>query len=165
MILRSRRGQLFLIEVVIALSVLIVLISALFSVQTFQKNQPNESLYDNGKQAIELMVDNGLMFQYLSEANYSFYGLGSEFFDPLNSTKLEVKYTIDGMLPALANFKVFVERYNPSLSNWDQIDVVNLVQNLPTGSEIITVEYYCPGFGGVFDQYTFQLQLWLEVSG
>ena len=72
----NKRAQLFLIEVVIALSVLIVLISALFSVQTFENSQPNETLFDNGQQAINLIVDNGLIFQYLSEANYSFYSLG-----------------------------------------------------------------------------------------
>jgi hypothetical protein len=160
----NKRGQLFLIEVVIALSVLIVLISALFSVQTFDNSQPNETLFDNGQQAIDLMVDNGLIFQYLGEANYSFYTLGSEFFDPLNETKQEVEYTIDGILPPLANFKVFTERYNPTTLTWDPIDVINLEQTLPTGSEIVSLEQYFPGFGGVFDQFTFQLMIWYEVS-
>ncbi|MHA2503262.1 MAG: hypothetical protein ACXAE3_10360 [Candidatus Kariarchaeaceae archaeon] len=161
----NRRGQLFLIEVVIALSVLIILISALFTVQTFEVTNSSSNLAESGNQAISVLVESGLMVDYLRQANYSFYTLGDTFFDSLNQTKLNVEYTVDGILPPLANFKILVERYNPSAATWDRIDVLNLEQSLPGGSEIVTVEHYCPGYDGLFDQYTVQIQMWYEVSG
>ena len=159
-----RRGQLFLIEVIIALSVLVVLIAALFSVQTFSPPLDDTTLRQNGEAAISTMVDNGLMYKYLEDANYSYYTENEYILPPTNDTKIDVTTTIEGMLPSVANFKVYTQRYNTTSSSWDQIDIVHVQESFPSGSDLTIVDYYSPGFNGNFVQFKFQLFLWYEVS-
>jgi hypothetical protein len=161
---QMRRGQLFLIEVIIALSIMIILITALFTLQNFSSPTSNTNLDERGNNIIDSLVDDGLLFEYLEQANYSYYIVGSNIFDPQNTTKIEVYNSILAGIPTIANFKAFTERYSKTDNAWERIDIVNYELDLPTGSDIYTVEYYTPGFNGMYDQYKFTLNLWYEVD-
>lgn len=159
-----RRGQLFLIEVIIALSIMIILITALFTLQNFSAPTANTNLDQRGNNIIDGLVESGLIFDYFEQANYSYYIIGSNIFDPQNQTKIDVSNTILAGIPTIANFKAFTERYSKTDNAWERIDIVNYELDLPTGSDIYTVEYYTPGFHAVYDQYKFTLNLWFEVD-
>ncbi|MHA2250251.1 MAG: hypothetical protein ACXAD7_07810 [Candidatus Kariarchaeaceae archaeon] len=161
-----RRAQLFLIEVIIALTVLIVLVTILFSSQTLSPPQDQTNLDARGSNAINLLVESGELWTYYEFANYSYYTIGNKIFDENNVTKLGISNTIESAIPLIANFKVFVYRYNTTAisgEEWVRIDIINFSADSPTGSDIVIVEHYSPGFNGVFVPFKFQLNLWYEV--
>ena len=160
----NKRGQLFLIEVIIALTVLVILVSVLFSIQSYTPSVEADDLTDNANTIIDTLVESGLMYTYLDQANYSYYTVEDRFLDVANQTKIDVKNTIINGIPSIANFKVFTERYNETVSLWDPIDSINLEQSLPAGTDLTLVEFYTPGFNGVYAQFIFKLYIWYEVS-
>jgi hypothetical protein len=143
---------------------MIILITALFTLQSFSTPSSNTNLDERGNNILQSMKDSGLLFEYFAEANYSYYTVGDNIFDPQNTTKVEVYNSILAGIPTIANFKAFTYRYSEADSAWVRIDIVNFNLDLPTGSEIYTVEYYTPGINGIYDQFKFTLFLWYEVD-
>lgn len=159
---RYRRGQLFLIEIIVALSILFVLIAALFSTQQFSPPADTSNLDQLGHEILSTLVDSDILFTYLEQASYSFYKIGERIFDNSNETKVLVFDTIESGIPLIAGFKAYAYQMNGG--QWDRVDIVNFEVTLPSGSETIVNEYYTPGFNGVFIEYKFQLLLWFEVQ-
>ena len=159
-----RRGQLFLIEVIISLSVLIILVTTLFATQNFSPPVSTTNLQQRGEQAIEALVESGNMFSYLNGANNSFYIQGNDIMNENDPLKLAVIDTLYSSLPIIANFKVHVERFNKINLFWEQIDIVNFELSLPSSGKLVTIEYYMPGFNGIFDEFVFRLSIWYEVQ-
>lgn len=164
LIRKFRKGQLFLMEVIISLTVLFALITILFSNQQLTPPPTTNNLDDIGNNILNLLSEDLSLYDYITNANYSFYTLGSSLFDSNNQTKLDIFNTIKAGIPSLANFKTFVFRYNPSNALWDQIDIINFEAYTPSGSDITQTELYLPGFRGFFDQYRIQLSIWYEVQ-
>lgn len=161
---RYRKGQLFLIEMIIAVSVLLVLVTTLFSTQTITSPSDPNTLDGIGDEVIDLLVDSGYLYEYFGMANYSYYTLGQGTFDQLNSTKVLIGDTIASNIPLIANFKVQTWRYNPVLVQWESIDTINNEATTPTGTDISVTEFYIPGFNGGFDEFRFVLNIWYEVG-
>ncbi|MCH8907959.1 MAG: hypothetical protein IH840_12795 [Candidatus Heimdallarchaeota archaeon] len=159
---RYRRGQLFLIEIIVALSILFVLIAALFSTQQFSPPADTSNLDQLGHEILSTLVDSDILFTYLEQASYSFYTIGETIFDNTNETKVVVFDTIESGIPLIAGFKAYA--YQMNAGQWDRVDIVNFEAYIPSGSETIVNEYYTPGFNGVFVEYKFQLLLWFEVQ-
>ena len=164
LIRKYRRGQLFLMEVIISLTVLFALVTILFSNQQLSPPPTSSNLDEVGNNILNLLRDNDDLYEYITDANYSYYDLGSTQFDSNNITKVNIFETIESAIPILANFKTFVFRFNPSTLLWDQIDIINFEAYTPSGSDITQTELYIPGFNGVFDEYRFQLSIWYEVQ-
>ena len=122
---RYRRGQLFLMEIIVALTVLFALVTILFSNQQLSPPPTSNNLSEIGSNSLKLLQENGNLYQYLDQANYSYYILGESIFDANNQTKIDIQNTIRSAIPILANFKIFTFRYNSSLTQWQQIDIVN----------------------------------------
>jgi len=162
--INSKSGQLFLIEVIVALSVLLVLVSALFSLQTFSPTTSTTNLEERGASAIESLVETGTIFTYFDSANNSFYILDERNLDEGDVSKTSVTETIDTSIPIIAEFKVFTYRYNITISEWELLDTINFEVTTPSSNDISTLEYYSPGFNGVFAEFKFQLILWYEVK-
>ncbi len=162
MMRRYRRGQLFLIEIIVALSILFVLIAALFSTQEFSPPADTSNLDQLGQEILSTLVNSRILFTYLEQASYSFYTLNQLIFDSTNETKVLVFDTIQSGIPLIAGFKAFA--YQMTAGQWDRIDKVNAEAYIPGGSETVVNEYYTPGFNGVFTEYKFQLWLWFEVQ-
>ncbi len=158
-----RKAQLFLIEVIISLSILVILITALFSAVNFTNPTNTVDLHNRGVNAINSLEDSGDIYTYFDQANYSYYTLKEDIFDQTNITKKNVENTIMSNLPLIANFKAFTYRYNNTINTWEQIDVLKFENELPSGNDITVVEYYCPGFNGNFAEFKIQLFIWYEV--
>ena len=155
--------QLFLIEVIVALTVLMVLITVLFSTQTISPPPTETNLNESGSNAISALVESGELWNYYDLANESYHVLGKARLEVSNVTKISVTNTIRSSIPVIANFKAYLYRYNSTLLAWVQIDVINFETNDPTSSDIVVVEHYSPGYNGVFAGFKFQLNLWYDV--
>lgn len=162
--LKSRRGQLFLIEVIVALVVLIILITTLFSIQTFSPPPSQTNLQERGENVIDILEINGIIYDYFDLANDSYYIDNNRTVPSSNLVKTQVINTISSNIPTIADFKAFSERYNPILGNWERIDIIKFDTDIPNGVEIEVAEFYSPGFYGEFDQFKFQLLIWYEVN-
>ena len=163
-----KKGQLFLIEVIIAVTVLIVLVSALFAIQSFSPPPSDSNLKDRGDNIIENIRNSGILFDYFDAAFYSFYILKNRNIDNSNSSLFNsqnaVVKDIDAGLSSITNFKAFTERFNDTTGEWERLDTINFEVILPRGNDIVAVEYYTPGYNGVYAQFKFILFLWYEVS-
>ncbi len=164
-----KKGQLFLIEVIVALTVLMVLITVLFSTQTISPPPTETNLNESGSNAISALVESGELWNYYDLANESYHVLGKSRLEVSNVTKISVTNTIRSSIPVIANFKAYLYRFNstlfaidPSIA-WVQIDVINFETNDPTSSDIVVVEHYSPGYNGAFAGFKFQLNLWYDV--
>lgn len=159
-----RRGQLFLIEVIISLSVLLILVTTLFATQNFSPPVGTSNLQQRGEQAIEALIESGDMFAYLEASNDSYYVQDNDIMDANDPLKIAITETIYASLPVIANFKVHVERNNTISSFWEQIDIINFELSLPSSGNLVIIEHYIPGFNGVFDEFIFRLSIWFEVD-
>lgn len=159
-----RKGQLFVIEVLISLTILIVLVTALFSTINFSPPPSNSQLEEIGDNVIDRLVESGDLFSYFDGANYSYYTLYEDIFDNSNATKKAVSDTIASSIPLIANFKAFTYRYNTTEANWEQVDIMNFETTLPVKNNVVIVEYYTPGFNGQFVEFKFQIHIWYEVA-
>ncbi len=161
---KYRKGQLFLMEVIISLTVLFALVTILFSNQQLSPPPTTNNLDEIGNNILNLLHEDDDLYDYLVEANFSYYNLGLTLLDSNNASKVDIFNTIKSAIPILANFKTFVFRFNPVTSLWDQIDIINFEAYTPSGSDITQTELYIPGFNGIFDQYRVQLSIWYEVQ-
>ena len=161
---RYRRGQLFLMEMIVALTVLFALVTILFSNQQLSPPPTSNNLAEIGTNSLELLQESGHLYQYLDHANYSYYTLGESRLDANNQTKIDMHNTIRAAIPILADFKIFTYRFNSSLNQWLQIDIINFEAYTPSGTDISFSEIYVPGFNGIFDQFRVQLTIWFEVQ-
>ena len=160
---RHRKAQLFIMEVIIAVSVLLILVTALFSTQNFSPPPEETNLGERISNAIESIIESGELYDYITSANTSFYVDGNSILDAGNQNKADVKNSILASLPAIASFKAFTLRFNETTQIWQRIDVVNYEIVLPSiGVELI--EQYIPGFRGIFAQFRFQIYAWYEVG-
>lgn len=156
-----KRGQLFLIEVIISITVLIILVTAMFSTVNFSPPVDTSELYESGENAIDILVETGAMEAYVLTANYSYYTLDETLVDVDNADKVVVDETISSSIPLIAEYKAYTYKFDGN--EWKQLDIVNFDASISSGSDIAVVEYYMPGFDGVFEQYRFQIYLWYEV--
>lgn len=161
---RYRRGQLFLMEMIVALTVLFALVTILFSNQQLSPPPTSNNLGEIGANSLNLLQESGDIYEYLDYARYSYYVLGDLRLESNNQTKIDIHNTIKSAIPILADYKLFTYRYNTTLSQWDQIDIVNFEAYTPSGSDISKSELYIPGFNSVFDQFRVQLSIWYEVQ-
>lgn len=153
-----------MIEVIISISVLLVLVTALFGTQQLSPPPDSSNLQEVGENLLDAISNSGKLWEYYEDANYSYYTLDLRVFDSLNETKLDIINSIKSSIPLIANFKAFTYRFNPSTSSWDFIDTINFEAYTPSGSQITFVELYTPGFKGNFEQFKIQLSLWYEVQ-
>ncbi len=164
MISKYRRAQLFVIEVIVALTVLIVLVSILFTPQSLSPPPNQSDLAGDGQNALSLLVKSGNLWKYFEAANYSYYdNTTGIILDANNDTKQPIANTIRSSIPLIANFKAFVYRYNNLSDAWDRIDILNYEAYTPSGIDVEVVEYYFPGYYDLFIPFKFQLNLWFEV--
>ncbi len=168
-LIMRRKGQLFVIEVLISLTILIVLVTALFSTINFSPPPSSSQLEEIGENVLDRLVETGEIFSYFEDANYSYYTLYEDIFDNSNETKKAVSDTITSSIPLIANYKAFTYRYNETVIDleqvgWEQVDIINFETTLPVKNNIVIVEYYTPGFYGQFVEFKFQLHIWYEVE-
>ncbi|MDH5401512.1 MAG: hypothetical protein OEZ01_04400 [Candidatus Heimdallarchaeota archaeon] len=157
------KSQLFLIEVIVSLSVLIIIVTALFSTQNFTPPISTTNLQESGENAIKLLVESGELFLYF-EAAFNNYDLNNlTLLSESDPSKIPVMNTITSSIPSIANYKATAYRYNSTQLDWQQIDIVNYESD-SSGFDVVDVEYYAPGYNGIYQEIIFRLFLWYEVN-
>lgn len=162
----QRKAQLFLIEVIISVSIMVILISALFSTQTI--TPPADDVNDLPAKAEAIIIalkENGLLYNYIDAAKTAFLG-GSELAST-NSTEIEIIHAFTAGLPLTSQFTLRL--YRNSGASYQLIDIANKVP-IPGGANVANYEHYIPGYnsptyGPLFEEYRFQVLLWYNIAG
>ncbi len=163
--MRGRKSQLFVIEVLIAVGVLLVLLSTLFASQNFSDPINDDVTSDQVllEKAISSVRTSGALYEYFDAARQEFLNGGD--LPSTNQTEITLIQGISAALPS--NFRFSVRLYSDLSSNgtFTLIDLAN--QEVPrTGAEqLIIYEYYSSShyseiFGPVYHKYRLQVIAW-----
>lgn len=141
---RSKKAQLFVIEVIFSVALLLALTIFIFTVSTQQQETTttNESMKGISKQvyaSLKDMRENLVLDHYIEKANTSFYTT-SQFLDNANPQKLAVEETLQSTLTNNYMFRATLFRNDNN--QWRIIDMIHETQQPPQGARTITVEYF-----------------------
>ncbi|NPD87857.1 MAG: hypothetical protein HGN29_03990 [Asgard group archaeon] len=148
---KNKKGQLFIIEAFIAVSVMIIMVTALYEVQlaTQPSTEPNfqEDIYNT----LKLLDKNGILDEYIVTVET---GSAVE----ITNIKNTIKQAIYGVLPDNGEFQLYCE-------NMESIDVVInswINQALILPKETIGIDYLITEVNGEFESYIYHFQVWLK---
>ncbi len=159
------RAQLFIIEVVVAVTVLILLLSGLFSIQNTQSPpQSVENLEYQIEATLDALKDSHALYNYYDAAKER-YQAGSTLADS-NDTALVIINAFRTVLPEAAEFTILLYfRISGSFTPIDRLNEVSIPSNVQlTSVEDISMGHYSPVYGLVSDTYRIQVQAWYEVG-
>ncbi len=148
---KNKKGQLFIIEAFIAVSVMIIMVTALYEVQLATQPSSEPNFQDDIYNTLKLLDQNGLLDEYIITVKT---GSPAEIID----IKTVLKQSIYGILPDNGEFQLFCENMNSSseMSNsW-----INQALTLP--KETIGIDYLITEVNGAFESYIFHFQVWLK---
>jgi hypothetical protein len=148
---KNKKGQLFIIEAFIAVSVMIIMVTALYEVQlaTQPSTEPNfqEDIYNT----LKLLDQTGFLDEYIVTVKT---GSPAE----IANIKTTLKQSIYGMLPDNGEFRLFCE----SLNNSSVVTNGWINQGLTLPKETIGIDYLITEVNGEFESYIFHFQVWLK---
>ena len=161
----KKRSVLFIVEVIIAISVLLLLLGGLFAVQNRITPATDLSkLYDRVEICVNGLVEKRTIFDYFDAVNAtlnSSLGVSDK-----NAMKLLITQALMTALPVTASFAIFtsiIDDSNLSLV----VDVINGPVN-PISEPAVHYEYYSQGYYSqtsssfVFTSFKFAVQAWYE---
>ena len=157
-IVRNRRGQLFLIEVFISVSVLILLMSALVIIapsSNSRESTSNDELIENAQFILQTLQEAGLLKDYLEE------------FHNDNSTNLtlqrEIAEITEYSVSSIVRFQFNFLRLD-SNQEWEVLDALHFDSGAEPAesAEIVSIETFVGGFSTTLASYTVQINLWYE---
>ncbi len=159
------KSQLFVIEVLVAVGVILILLTTLFSAQNFSepiKDDPSTELKYMENAVMELKR-NGILYEYFDAARQAY--LSGTPLSANSPVEQKLIQSIQSSLPS--NFEFLVSLYHDVNDNgtFTLIDLAN--QNSPQSadSNILVYEYYSAAHnsvasGPVYERYRFQLTAW-----
>jgi hypothetical protein len=165
---RKRRGQLFMIEVIVSVSVMVILITSLFA---FQNISPPPIRTDHLVHDIEVAVltlkEHGILYEFFDASKNSFFDEGIPL-PETDETERQVVRALTTSLPTIVSLTIqlfyFDETTNTSI-------IINSANNvpIPPAASIQSYEYYSPGhyseiYGYTTDTYRFLVLAWYEVA-
>ncbi len=155
-LLRNRQGQLFLMEVLIAISVLIIMVAALNNVSTNSERRGPSDLKETATSVLSSLGDGGILSEYVSVVQT---GSPTE----LNASRSDLASSIYGMLTGNSEFVLKVFEYSGG-GVWTEVvgGTLNPTISAPTGVETVVVEYMVAGYGNVLHGHSLQLTVWYE---
>ena len=163
--MKQKRSQLFVIEVLVAIGVIIILLSTLFSSQNFSEpsqDNPSEDLayLEN---AVLAAKDSGILYKYFDDARTAY--LGGSSLSSTDPTEQALVNSLKASLPE--NFQFFVSLYYDANSNdtYVLIDLANQNAVQLPDTSLLVYEYYSPAHnsannGPVYERYRFQVTAW-----
>ncbi|MHA1953351.1 MAG: hypothetical protein ACW96U_05350 [Candidatus Heimdallarchaeaceae archaeon] len=148
---KNKKGQLFIIEAFIAVSVMIIMVTALYEVQlaTQPSSEPNfqEDIYNT----LKLLDKNGILDEYIVTVQN---GSAIE----IANIKNTIKQSVYGILPDNGEFQLFCE--NMASSGVVSNSWINQALILP--KESIGIDYLITEINGEFESYIYHFQVWLK---
>lgn len=148
---KSKKGQLFIIEAFIAVSVMIIMVTALYEVQLATQPAADSRFQLEVYSTLEALDVNGFLDDYI----YSI----------INSIPADVIYyrniitqAIYGALPDHGEFKLYYEDLQTSL-----VVSGSYINNpLTPGDSVVSIDYLITEVYGEYAPYTIHLQVWLK---
>jgi len=147
---KSKKGQLFVIEAFIAVSVMILMVAAIYEVQ-LATYPPKEQKYDDLAYTIlESLDKSGTLDDYISTLKR---GTTSE----IESFTASIRSTIYASLPDNGDFYFYCK--NISSNQVIEDSIINSPSQKP--SDTVAAEYLITEINGLHEPYLFHLSIWM----
>ena len=148
---KNKKGQLFIIEAFIAVSVMIIMVTALYEVQLATQPSSEPNFQDDIYNTLKLLDKNGILDEYIITVET---GSAVE----IANIKNTIKQSIYGILPDNGEFQLFCE--NMASSDVVSDSWINRALILP--KESIGIDYLITEINGEFGSYIYHFQVWLK---
>ncbi|MBY9002178.1 MAG: hypothetical protein KGD64_14760 [Candidatus Heimdallarchaeota archaeon] len=146
----NRKGQLFIIEAFIAVSVMIIMVTALYEVQ-LTTQPPIVPNYDNAIYDVMITLDNSrILDEYL-------IALDSGTTQEISAMKAIIGQAISGALPDNGNFMLYCK----NLSSDEIIADSWINEDYITPAEIMGLDYLIISRNGDYAPHQIHVQYWL----
>ena len=163
----KKRSVLFIVEVIIAISVMLLLLGGLFAVQNTSTPSNNlDKLNERIEICVEALIEKGVVFDYFDTVNNrvlnSSFGVSDK-----NETKQLIIQAVTTALPITALFSISTSFLHNDSNEFLVVDVINGPIN-PISKPTTYYEYYTQGYYSqltnsfVFNSYKFAVQAWYE---
>lgn len=147
---KAKKGQLFIIEAFIAVSVMIIMVTALYEVQLATQLTPTLNLEDEVFITIRALDNTGNLDKYL-------YSLETGITADIEFYKEIIEQAIYGSLPDNGQFLLFCE--NVTVSEVIPESWIN--QHLTLPDSTTGIDYLVTEVNGKFTEYIFHFQFWI----
>ena len=147
---KAKKGQLFIIEAFIAVSVMIIMVTALYEVQLATQLSPELNLEDEVFITIRALDNTGTLDKYL-------YSLETGISADIELYKKIIEQAIYGSLPDNGQFLLFCE--NVTVSEVIPESWIN--QHLTLPDSTTGIDYLVTEVNGKFTEYIFHFQFWI----
>ena len=147
---KAKKGQLFIIEAFIAVSVMIIMVTALYEVQLATQLSPELNLEDEVFTTIRALDNTGTLDKYL-------YSLETGITADIELYKKTIEQAIYGSLPDNGQFLLFCE--NVTVSEVIPESWINQYLTLPDSTT--GIDYLVTEVNGKFTEYIFHFQVWI----
>jgi hypothetical protein len=148
---KNKKGQLFIIEAFIAVSVMIIMVTALYEVQLATQPSTEPDFQDDIYSTLKLLDYNGILDEYIETVQT---GSAVE----ITNIKSTIKQSIYGILPDNGEFQLFCE----SMASSDVVSDSWINQALILPKETIGIDYLITEVNGEYESYIFHFQVWLK---
>lgn len=147
---KAKKGQLFIIEAFIAVSVMIIMVTALYEVQLATQLSPELNLENEVFITIRALDNTGTLDKYL-------YSLETGISADIELYKKIIEQAIYGSLPDNGQFLLFCE--NVTVSEVIPESWINQYLTLPDSTT--GIDYLVTEVNGKFTEYIFHFQVWI----
>jgi rhodanese-related sulfurtransferase len=150
-IIKTRKAQLFIIEAFIAVSVMIIMVTALYEVQLATQPPPEVTYYESVYTTLNTLDDHNVLDNFL-------YAVVNGLTAQLVANKLTITQAIYASLPDNGEFNLYCENMTTSAiitGSW-------INQLFEPSSDAIGIEYLLLEANGVYLPCIFHLQVWLK---
>lgn len=149
---KSKKGQLFIIEAFIAVSVMIIMVTALYEVQLATQPPVEPSFHEEVYFSLQTLDNNGILDSYI-------YSVENSLSVDVVYYREIIKQAIYGALPDHGEFKLNYENLLTStivVGSW-------INENLDIADTVVSIDYLILEVYGEYTPYTIHLQVWLKV--
>lgn len=148
---KNKKGQLFIIEAFIAVSVMIIMVTALYEVQLATQPSSEPNFQDDIFNTLKLLDKNGILDEYIVTVET---GSAVE----IANIKNTIKQSVYGVLPDNGEFQLFCE----NMASSDVVGNSWINQALILPKESIGIDYLITEINGEFESYIYHFQVWLK---
>ena len=150
-LMKSKKAQLFIIEAFIAVSVMIIMVTALYEVQIATQITPEPTFQEDVYNTLRALDRNGKLDEYI-------LALESGSVPEITNLKSILKQAIYGSIPDNGEFILSCE--NLTLEETVADGWINPGLTIP--QESIVIDYLILEVNGEYSPYVLHLQIWLK---
>jgi hypothetical protein len=148
---KNKKGQLFIIEAFIAVSVMIIMVTALYEVQLATQPSVEPEFHKEVYSTLEALDENGFLANYI-------YAVVNVIPGDITYYRDIIIQAIYGALPDHGEFKLNYEDLQTSTTVLNS----HINEHLTPGDSVTSIDYLIVEVFGTFAPYTIHLQVWLK---